>query len=166
MPFPLSSAGARMVLIRETTSLKTTPFSFWVLVFFGSLGFLGTSGSGGGASSSGRGVSWTDGTTSGTMVGVLFFLSHRVAGPSDDTLTTCVVASMVHSLNILGGDFCRRLQDNSVINLLELGIHTAVVVSINFPTLSCIIFIPLYPNSNYFLFSLFRIFSASSVVIY
>lgn len=76
-PFSLSFVRARLISTWGITSLKTTHFSFARMVFFGCLGFLGASGSKGRISSSWSKASSTGEGTSGSTMGVLFFLSAR-----------------------------------------------------------------------------------------
>lgn len=55
---------------------------------------------------------------------------HGVAVFSWRAIAAEAMARVAHSLNILGGDLWGRLQDDNVNNLLELSVHTGVVVCI------------------------------------
>ena len=55
----------------------------------------------------------------------------KMTGPSESTLAVQAVESMVRSLNLLGGDFWGRLQSDNINSVLELGLHTSVVVRIS-----------------------------------
>lgn len=63
------------------------------------------------------------------------------------------MARMAHLLNILGDDLWDRLQDNNIQNLLELGVHIAVVVRTLLYLHVLFIFYIFLPQLN--LFSLF-----------
>lgn len=55
----------------------------------------------------------------------------KTAGSSESTLAVQAVASMVYSLNILGGDFWGRFQSDNINSVLDLGLHTSVVVCVS-----------------------------------
>ena len=54
---------------------------------------------------------------------------HGVASSSRRNFALETMARMAHSLNIFGGDLWDRLHNDNVNNLLELCVHTGVVVS-------------------------------------
>ena len=61
-------------------------------------------------------------------------ISHRIilnqaANTSDDTLASRTVASVVRSLNLLGGEFWEKLHGDNPGHLVELGMYAAVLVS-------------------------------------
>ena len=55
---------------------------------------------------------------------------HGIEGSLGQAVAVDALGRVAHSLNILGGELWDRLKDNSALNLLELGIHTAVMVHI------------------------------------
>ena len=61
-------------------------------------------------------------------------VAHRItlnqaANTSDDALASRTVASVVHSLNLLGGEFWDKLHGDNTSHLVELGMYAAILVS-------------------------------------
>ena len=65
----------------------------------------------------------------GNVIDYYLFLD-EADGPSGGSLATQAVTSMVESLNFMGGNLWVGLNKNNINNLLELGLHTFVVVCI------------------------------------
>ena len=55
---------------------------------------------------------------------------HGMAGALGQGVVMDALGRVTHSLNILGGELWERIKDDNAHNLLELGIHTVMVVRI------------------------------------
>ena len=96
-------------------------------------------------------------------------LHHRLAiqgaaGLVENATASATFSRVVHSLNAMGGDLWSKLSIDNPMNLLELGIHSSVVV--HTLTLNCVSFYvhaQVYPVT-FFLYSL-RVFSVFSATV-